>query len=197
MARPASSVFISTSKKGYFGSSDAIAPSTHRWTASCCALRAPSFGILKDSAAGAFRLKMLNNILSPHERRELHETHLRPCLQFDLLIQRFRLMLIDENKKSISLKRLAGQLELLFPVDVAAFFQLETVEGLLSAHGLHQAAEMLGAFAVVVLHLLIDPAANHLAHGDFFGEDVQRQLVERLSAGRFIANSERRRHGFP
>src|SRR5206468_1451223 len=131
---------------------------------------------LKWLKARGFSLEEVEHDLSPHQRGELHKTDLGSRLQLDLFIERFSLVLIDENEKAVTVECFAGELELFFPVDVAVFLELKAVEGLLRAGWLHQAAEVLGGFAVVVLHLLVDPAADQLAHGDFFGEDVELQL---------------------
>src|SRR5262249_50760993 len=114
--------------------------------------------------------------------------HGRPRHDRELLIQRRRLPVVNQDQDAIAFKRLDGPLELLLPVEQAGFLELPAVERLLSFLRLDKAMKNLALFQVVVLHFLIARAGDQFPTWDAFAEDFGGDLVKGAAAGRLVAN---------
>src|SRR3954469_13740376 len=117
----------------------------------------------------------------PDQRRETDEADARVVTQRHDLVQRLGLALVDEEEEAFAFKGVAGDLELLLPVDDAppaarlGLADVRAVERSLFVARRHQPPERHGRVraAVMVLHLLVHPAADQLPDGDRLVEDVE------------------------
>src|SRR5262249_12517840 len=80
------------------------------------------------------------------------------------------------------------------PVDRPGPGRFGTVERELVLAWRNQSRKALGLTAIVVLHLLVDSAADQLADRDPLGEDFQGPLLERLAGQGGVANRQRTGH---
>lgn len=55
---------------------------------------------------------------STHEQRQLHEAYSCARADDELLIERFGLLVVDEDKKAVAVECVDRMIELLFPVDL-------------------------------------------------------------------------------
>src|SRR5262245_33893097 len=188
--RPLGWLFRSTSRYEYRGSSAWTASSIQRDTTACSA-SSPEPGSGTNGGT--------DNRSAPHERRQLHEAHLRAGADHERLVERFRLTIVDEDEEAVPAERVERARELGLPVDVAILRDLEAVQRALGVGRLHEAAEQAaGALAaeVVVADFLVDALADQLADRDAFTRELERKLVNGVTGCGLVSDHQGRGHGY-
>jgi hypothetical protein len=114
---------------------------------------------------------------SPYQHRQAQEAHARIGPNHDLLVERLDLLFVDQNQDTASLERLDSLGVLCLPIDGSRFAKLEAVWAIFGVGWPYQPVEDLRLEAVVILHFLVNPAADQLSDGDALGQQFQGELA--------------------
>src|SRR5206468_10563452 len=95
---------------------------------------------------------------------QFHEADFCLGFYFKCVVEALGLLVADENEEAVALESFKGAIELLLPIDLAAFAKLVAVTRALGFGRFDQTAKVFRLARIIILHLLVYARSNQFTN---------------------------------